>query len=55
MQAVILAAGNGERLQPLTATRSKVMIPVANKPFLQWVYDSVSFAEEIFIVIYVWF
>jgi len=51
LQAVILAAGNGERLQPLTATRSKVMIPVANKPFLQWVYDSVSFAEEIFIVI----
>ena len=51
MQAVILAAGRGERLQPLSLTRSKVMIPVANKPFLHWVSDSVSFAEEILIVI----
>src|SRR3989338_8250675 len=51
LQAVILAAGKGERLQPLTATRSKVMIPIANRPFLQWVYDSVSFVDEILVVI----
>ena len=51
LQAVILAAGRGERLEPLTLTKSKVMIPVANKPFIQWVYDSVNFAEEVLIVI----
>lgn len=34
MKAVILAAGEGLRCRPLTLTRSKVMLPVANKPLL---------------------
>ena len=32
---VILAAGEGKRMRPLTTTRSKVMLPLANKPMLE--------------------
>lgn len=32
MQCVVLAAGEGKRMRPLTATRPKVMIPLANRP-----------------------
>ncbi len=42
MKAVILAAGEGLRCQPLTFTRSKVMIPVANKPLLQHIINAIS-------------
>lgn len=42
MKAVILAAGEGMRCRPLTATRSKVMLPVANKPILEHVIDSLA-------------
>jgi len=36
MKCVILAAGEGKRMHPLTFTRPKVMIPIANKPILEW-------------------
>jgi len=35
MQAVILAAGEGRRMHPLTYTRPKVMLSVANRPTLE--------------------
>ena len=35
MKAVILAAGEGTRMRPLTYTRPKVMLPIANKPVLE--------------------
>jgi len=35
VQAVILAAGEGTRMRPLTYTKPKVMLPVANKPILE--------------------
>ncbi len=41
-QAVILAAGEGERLRPFTALKPKVMIPVANKPILQFVVEALA-------------
>jgi len=36
MKAVILAAGEGKRMHPLTYTKPKVMLPIANKPILEW-------------------
>ena len=30
-----MAAGEGNRMRPLTATRPKVMLPIANKPILE--------------------
>lgn len=40
MKAVILAAGEGQRLRPFTATKPKVMIKVGNKPILQYVVEA---------------
>lgn len=40
MQAVILAAGKGTRLHPVTATRSKAMAPIAGKPIVQRVIET---------------
>lgn len=42
MKAVILAAGEGRRCRPLTLTRSKVMLPVADKPILQHVINALE-------------
>lgn len=35
MECVILAAGEGKRMRPLTASRPKVMLPLSNKPMLE--------------------
>lgn len=42
MKAVILAAGEGLRCRPLTLTRSKVMLPVADRPILEHVIRSLE-------------
>lgn len=36
MKCVILAAGEGNRMHPLTYTRPKVMLPITGKPILEW-------------------
>jgi NDP-sugar pyrophosphorylase family protein len=35
MQGIILAAGQGSRLQPITLTRSKAMLPILGKPIVE--------------------
>ncbi len=52
MKAVILAAGKGERLQPLTATRPKHLLKVAGKPILQFCLEAVKHAgiEEAIVI-----
>lgn len=55
MKAVIIAAGEGVRMRPLTYTRSKVMLPIANKPILEHLLleaKKAGFAEFIFVVGY---
>ena len=41
MKAVILAAGEGRRLKPITNLRPKPMIPIANRPLLEHVVTAV--------------
>jgi len=43
-EAVILAAGEGQRLQPFTATKPKVMIKVANRPIMEYVVNALKSA-----------
>ena len=35
MKMVILAAGEGKRMRPLTANKPKVMVPIANRPIAE--------------------
>jgi choline kinase len=41
-QAVLLAAGAGKRLLPLTADRPKCMVPVGGRPIIDGLVDSLS-------------
>jgi UDP-N-acetylglucosamine diphosphorylase/glucosamine-1-phosphate N-acetyltransferase len=54
MKAVILAAGEGVRLQPITSTRPKHLIKVCGKPILEHCLDAVktSGIEEVLVVIH---
>lgn len=55
MKCVILAAGEGKRVHPLTYTRPKVMLPIANKPIIEWNLKNAinaGFSEFIFVVAY---
>jgi len=55
LKAVILAAGEGNRMRPLTSNRPKVMLPIANKPILEHLLIEVKEAgigELIFVVGY---
>ncbi|HUX99536.1 MAG TPA: bifunctional sugar-1-phosphate nucleotidylyltransferase/acetyltransferase [Candidatus Deferrimicrobium sp.] len=55
MKAVILAAGEGKRIRPLTYTRPKPMIPIGGKPHLQIILEDLrksGITEVILIVGY---
>ena len=42
LQAIILAAGKGTRLNPITNSRSKAMLPVVGKPVIVRIMDSLA-------------
>jgi mannose-1-phosphate guanylyltransferase len=45
LKALLLAAGYGTRLRPITYTLPKVMVPVANRPLIAWAMDSLLAAK----------
>ncbi|MFH1054892.1 MAG: bifunctional sugar-1-phosphate nucleotidylyltransferase/acetyltransferase [Candidatus Altiarchaeota archaeon] len=53
MDAVVLAAGEGVRLRPLTSTRPKPMLPVAGKPILEWDLEALDCVgvKNVFLVV----
>ena len=42
MKALILSAGLGERLRPITQDIPKVMVPINGKPCLQYVIENLT-------------
>jgi mannose-1-phosphate guanylyltransferase len=42
LKALILAGGFATRLRPISCTRPKTLLPVVNKPLLQWIFERLA-------------
>ena len=42
MKALILIGGFATRLRPLSCTRPKILLPIVNKPLLQWTLEGLA-------------
>ncbi|MDY6779137.1 MAG: sugar phosphate nucleotidyltransferase, partial [Halobacteria archaeon] len=51
MKAVVLAAGEGTRMRPLTRTRPKPLLPVGEKTILEKVLDACYEHVEAFVIV----
>jgi NDP-sugar pyrophosphorylase family protein len=52
MQCVILAAGNGKRLRPLTEDKPKQLVQVHGKPLIDYIVEALpSSIDELIIVV----
>ena len=51
MKAVILAAGEGKRLRPITSSRPKPMIKISGKPILEHIIEALSYSEVTEVII----
>ncbi|MBA2862106.1 bifunctional sugar-1-phosphate nucleotidylyltransferase/acetyltransferase [Methanococcus maripaludis] len=52
MDAIILCAGKGTRLYPITESRPKPMIPIAGKPILEHIIEKIeNYVEKIYLVV----
>lgn len=47
MKCILLAAGYGTRLRPLTDDRPKQLLPLAGRPMLDWVLEHVREVDEV--------
>src|SRR5437588_2998101 len=52
MKGVVLAGGTGSRLHPLTLITNKHLLPIGDKPMVQWAIDTLREAgiEELMLV-----
>jgi len=51
MKAMVLAAGLGLRMRPLTLLRAKPALPVLNRPLLHWTMDRLAIAGVTHVVV----
>jgi len=52
VKAVVLAAGKGTRMRPLTTTRPKPLVPVAGRPLVEHVMEAAKeYVDEFVLVV----